>query len=267
MTDAGPLNAEEICRGLITRRIPSRVLVMDSATSSNDVAWEHVGRGSADGLAVFAEHQAAGRGRLGRVWHSPRGAGVLCSVVLDDAAGVLKGGLMGLVCGVAACDAVRAATHVPVELSWPNDLMARGRKLGGILVESRPGAGGGRVFVAGIGINCLQHRGHFPPELRKRATSLDLESCHPIDRTRVARALLQQLDAWLVDPRALRPEVVCERWRARAVGLGQPIRLRRDGREYAGVVVDVDPTSALVVQLDQGPRMLFDAEGTTVLDA
>ncbi|MBN1511639.1 MAG: biotin--[acetyl-CoA-carboxylase] ligase, partial [Phycisphaerae bacterium] len=156
MTGAGPLNAEEICRGLITRRIPSRVLVMDFVTSTNDVAWEHVGRGSGDGLAVFAEHQAAGRGRLGRVWHSPRGAGVLCSVVLDDAAGVLKGGVVGLICGVAACDAVRAATHVPVELSWPNDLMVRDRKLGGILVESPPGAGGGRVLVVGIGINCLQ---------------------------------------------------------------------------------------------------------------
>ncbi len=266
MTDPGPLNAEEICRGLITRRIPSRVLVVDSVTSSNDVAWEHIQTGPADGLAIFAEHQTLGRGRHGRAWHSPRGAGVLCSVVLDDPTGALKGGVVGLVCGVAACDAVRVATHVPVELSWPNDLMARGRKLGGILVESRMGMRGSRVFVVGIGINCLQHRGHFPPDLRERATSLDLESSQPVDRTRVARALLQQLDAWLADPRALSPEVVCERWRARAVGLGQPIRLWHGGRKYAGVVVDVDPTSALLVQLDQGSRMLFEAEGTIVLD-
>jgi BirA family biotin operon repressor/biotin-[acetyl-CoA-carboxylase] ligase len=187
-------------------------------------------------------------------------------VVVDDAE-VLKGALLGLIGAVAACDAIRSAAAVPTDIRWPNDLVVHGRKVGGVLVESRPRNEGGRVFVAGIGINCLQQTAHFGSELRGRATSLEIESPGPVDRAGVARSLVQALDAWLADAGPDLCETVRAAWLARADGLGQAIRLRHGGQEYSGVVLDLDPTSALVVQLDQGGRMLFEADGTTVLES
>jgi BirA family biotin operon repressor/biotin-[acetyl-CoA-carboxylase] ligase len=262
---SGPLQLATIIDALACRRLSLGIELVDSVTSTNDLAWRRVDEGSPDGLVILAEHQSAGRGRFGRTWHAPRGGSVLCSVVIRDETDRLKGGLVGLIAAVAACDAIRTAADVPAEIHWPNDLIVHQRKVGGVLVESRPGSRTERVFVVGIGINCLQHAVHFPPELRDRATSLELESRDAIDRSAVCRCLLGELDAWLAAPERWQPETVRTAWLQRAAGIGQPIRLRHGGREYNGVVVDLDPTSALIVQLDQGGRMAFDADRTTVL--
>jgi BirA family biotin operon repressor/biotin-[acetyl-CoA-carboxylase] ligase len=262
----GLLQPDQIAADLGCRRIARTVRMIESVTSTNDVAWQQFAAGADDGFVLFAEHQSAGRGRLGRTWESPRGASVMCSVVLVDREASIDPGALSLICAIAACDAIRATTGVAAEIKWPNDLLARGRKLGGVLVESRADRAGGRVFVAGIGINCLQHPSHFPPPLREKATSLDIESAEPIDRVAVARRLLQQLDHWLTGPAQTAPQLIREAWCDRATGLGERVRLRRDAKEFTGVVVDLDPTAALVVQLDHGVRMLFDADSTTVLE-
>ncbi|UCG15824.1 MAG: biotin--[acetyl-CoA-carboxylase] ligase [Phycisphaerales bacterium] len=262
----GSLRAESIRAGLTCRRLASRIDVVGSVTSGNDVAWQHVDAGADDGLVVFAEHQTAGRGRFGRTWESPHGASVLCSVVILGDPDELDGASLGLMCAIAACDAIRSASGVSAEIRWPNDLVVKRRKVGGVLVESRTTRGGRHAFVVGVGINCLQHAVHFPPAWRDRATSLDMESPDPIDRTEVCRSFLQELDRWLAGPLPYSPDVIREAWCRRAVGLGEPIRLRQAGKDYVGVVVDLDPTAALVVQLDQGARMLFDAESTTVVE-
>jgi BirA family biotin operon repressor/biotin-[acetyl-CoA-carboxylase] ligase len=263
---SGPLQLATITDGLACRRLGLRIELVDSVTSTNDLAWRRVDERGPDGLVILAEHQSAGRGRFGRTWHSPRGASVLCSVVIRDETDRLKGGSFGLIVAVAACDAIRSAADVPAEIRWPNDLTVHQRKVGGVLVESRPGLRAGRIFVVGIGINVLQHAVHFSPELRDRSTSLELESSRPIDRSAVCRCLLRELDGWLAAPERWQPEAIRTAWLDRAADIGRPIRLRHVGREYRGVVVDLDPTSALIVQLDQGGRMAFDADRTTVLN-
>lgn len=258
------------------------VHLVDSTTSTNDLAWEHLGSPDADGLVVFAEHQTRGRGRLGRTWQSPRGASLLCSILLVEEGApagprqAVLGSQLALVVGVACFDAIAEATGLRIELRWPNDLVVQGRKLGGILVESRKvtaeaGPGGLKSaalrvgYVLGVGINCCQHRGHFPPELGDRATSLDLVSPRPVDRHAVARAVLVHLDRWCAELSALTGTAVRQAWLERAAPLGNRIRLQHEGRRYSGHVIDLDPTASLVVQLDRGGRRLFDAAHTTVL--
>jgi BirA family biotin operon repressor/biotin-[acetyl-CoA-carboxylase] ligase len=262
----GPLSQNRIQEGLNCRRIASVVEVVDSTTSTNDLAWQRVEEGVTDGFVVLAEHQTDGRGRFGRTWASPRGAGVLASAVVRDHTDALSGPMLGLIGAIAARDAIRSASAVHADIRWPNDVMIAGRKVGGILIESRAGQNAGRVFVVGVGINCLQHAAHFPPDLKRTATSLDLQSAEPIDRHAVCRALLHELDRWLSDPHRFAPEIVRQAWLDRAVGIGRAVRLRHAGREYTGVVVDLDPTAALVVQLDRGARRAFDAETTTILE-
>lgn len=244
-------------------RVGRRIEIHDTVDSTNEVVWQRVSERDCDGLVVFAEHQRRGRGRLGRTWDSPRGASVLMSVALCDGAGSLSGDTLSLLAAVAAADAVKSATGVSAEIKWPNDLTIAGRKLGGVLIEARPSRGP-TVYVIGAGINCLQHRRHFAAELRDQATSLDLESDDPIDRNRVARNLLVELDRWLATPEDWGPADLKSAWVRRALPLGGQIRLRQAGAEYTGQVLDVDPTAGLLVQLDVGGRRLFEAASTSV---
>ena len=286
--DGNRLDVKRIVSGLSPQRVGRSttsgpgVQAVSSTASTNDLAWERLGTDGADGLVILAEHQTVGRGRLGRTWESPRGASLLGSVLLVEPAvpaegrQVVPGSQLGLIAAVACADAIAETTGARVGLKWPNDLMAQGRKLGGILVESRvvaakaergqpAPAAPGVAYVVGIGINCLQHRGHFPPELRDRATSLDLVSPGPVDRNALARAVLVQLDRWFADLSALSGVVVRRAWLERSAPLGERIRLQYDGRRYSGHVIDLDPTASLVVQLDEGGRRLFEADRTSVL--
>lgn len=275
------ITVDDLLRGWTPRRIGRRIEVFGEVDSTNQVVLSALSRPGSDGLVVMADFQSSGRGRQGRTWLSPRGAGILCSVGLitrdptwtgpgvhfasDRSVTQGFGGLLTLVSAVAACEAIRRATEVTPAIKWPNDLRVNGRKLGGILIESRLIQPGSRGWVVGLGINCLQHAGHFPPELREIATSLELAASHPIDRMTVARELLRSLDYWLADEREITPELVHSAWMGYAEPLGQPVRLLRHGLEVTGRTLLVDPTGGLVLQCDDGRREWFDPLVTTSL--
>jgi BirA family biotin operon repressor/biotin-[acetyl-CoA-carboxylase] ligase len=315
------LSAEELLLGWIPRRVGRRVVTLGECASTNDVALGAAENAPADGLAVFADHQSAGRGRQGRSWVSPRAASILCSVVVEQGTGIREqgtenkcgsriaecgmkrgdrvfhsafrvphsaltslvpaaclpvspeqemSGRLTLLAAVAACEAIQQATEIVPSIKWPNDLRVPApaggwRKLAGVLIESRlvPGRSV-RAWVIGIGINCLQQAGHFPPELRDRVTSLEIESSDPVARPEVARALLQRLDAWLADPPD-RPDILHDRWLHYAEPLGESVRLISAGREYHGRILAVDPAGGLVVQTDAGGRAWFEPMRTRII--
>lgn len=246
-------------------RIGRRIEYLASTTSTNDEAWRCIDSEDADGFVVLAEHQSGGRGRFGRTWHSPRGASLLCSIALIDSSGDLAGGSLCLLTAVAACDAVTACTGVALTIRWPNDLLISGRKLGGILIESRRRRDGQQAYVVGIGINCLQHRGHLAPALGESATSLELESAHAIDRTALAVALLRELDRRLTQPHERSAEHLRREWLARAEPMERRVSLQHAGRMFSGTMIDVDPGASLVVRLDEGGIRAFDAATTTIV--
>lgn len=259
--------AEQVQRNLRTRRVGRWVIVLDEATSTNDVALASADQDNPDGLVVFAHHQTAGRGRMGRRWKSPRAASVLCSTLLIESTpgtqDAVEPGVLTLIAGVATHDAVASTVDdVAPTIQWPNDITVAGRKVAGILIESRP-VPAGRAYVIGIGVNCLQHRGHFDASLQDLATSLEAESRHPVSRLAIARRLLEELDRWLAD----RPDkhVLRRDWLDRAEPLGKHILLRRGGHDYAGTTVDVDPMAGLVVELDGGGRRVFDPATTRLV--
>lgn len=271
---------ESLLTGWTPRLIGRRITILDQTESTNTSALQAADDAQSHGLAVFADYQTGGRGRQGRSWQSPRGASVLCSVLLrleDPPAGqpantppgpalgadgaTRTAGWLTLASAVAACEAVREATEITPAIKWPNDLRVGGRKLGGILIESRPVGARTRAWVVGIGINCYQQAGHFPPDLRDRATSLELLSSHAVDRTAVARELLKALDCVLTATESA--EQIHTRWLTWAEPLGQRVTLRSGGREYSGRTVAVDPAGGLILQCDDGRRDWFDPLLTT----
>jgi len=259
----GVLDIAKLQESCKSARVGRRIVHLDTTDSTNDEAWRRLPEGNADGLVVLAEFQTKGRGRLGRVWQAARGASVLCSVLIEDDACALTPATVGLAVGVAIHDAIRDATGLHCVIDWPNDLLIADRKVAGVLVESRKSAQGTAVYVMGVGINCLQHRGHFPEEIAGRATSLDIESVSPISRQLVIRRLLERMEEWFAASNGWTNADLRAAWLARALPLGRRVSLVHQGQTHRGSIIDLDPVAGLVVQLDSGGVRMFAAADTT----
>lgn len=228
-------------------RLP-RLLLFDTIGSTNDVVADLAAAGAPAGATVIAEHQSAGRGRLGRAWTAPPGRALLLSVlfrprpVADPQAGTVP-----IRVGLAAARAVERAGGEPVRIKWPNDLVAAdGAKLGGILCESRsPG-----TVVAGIGINVGQTRDELPAG----ATSLRLlGSRQPLPRAVLAEALIDALVPLFDAPASpLRPDELAEIARRDHLA-GRAILL--DGQP-AGVAHGIAADGSLIAAADGTTRAI-----------
>jgi BirA family biotin operon repressor/biotin-[acetyl-CoA-carboxylase] ligase len=207
--------------------------------STQAVAFALAAEGAADRTVVVAESQAAGRGRRGRLWLDEPGASLLLSVVLRPRLEPARLPLLSLGAAVAVADALAEATGLAPRLKWPNDVLVDGRKIAGILLESRLGTA--PLVVLGIGVNLAQRR--FPPALEARATSVVLAGGRPVDGDALLGPLLEALDRQrdALERGAL--DEMLARWRALADTLGRTVSV--DG--VSGVAVDVDEDGALVV--------------------
>ncbi|OBF30298.1 biotin--[acetyl-CoA-carboxylase] ligase [Mycobacterium sp. ACS1612] len=199
------------------------------------------------GAVLIAEHQTAGRGRNGRVWTSP-GAQLTMSVGVDPGAVSPDAwGWLPLATGVAVVDAVAAVDGVEAGLKWPNDVLARGRKLAGILTEV---AAAQRFIVIGIGLNVTLRDDEVPDA---QATSLRSLGVEAPDRTELARALLRELgrriDRWQAAGGA-DAELIAQ-YRARSVTIGSQVRaILPGGRDVVGVARSIDEQGRLHIDSD-----------------
>lgn len=270
---------EEVACGLAVRRIGRRVRCVGSTASTNDLAWEAAARGprQSDGLAIFAEHQSAGRGRRGNRWLAPPHSSILCSVVVwlpqpprarCGSGGVHETSLAAVLTrgtALAAALAVEDRCGVSTGIKWPNDLVAEDRKIGGIVVEARPVAGEAGPVVIGIGLNCTQGPEAFPPDIRGRVASLGMFA-ESLDRTLLARSLLLRLDEVL--GRMAEPAgraAVSRDAAARCRTLGRQISVKEGQAIYMGEVIDLDADYGLILRLAEGCIRRFHAMTTQVV--
>jgi BirA family biotin operon repressor/biotin-[acetyl-CoA-carboxylase] ligase len=172
--------------------------------STSTDALEAARAGAAHGSVYFADEQLAGRGRGEHAWRSAAGEGLYASVLLRPPMPAGRLHLLPLAAGLAAADAIRAASGLTIDLRWPNDLLIGGRKVGGILVESKTESSEVAFAVVGIGINV--HQRSFAPGLSTPATSLDLAPGRRISRQPLLVSLLKLLECEtlaLLDPAAV----------------------------------------------------------------
>src|SRR5688500_14004340 len=202
-------------------RIGHRMHWLEKTGSTNDVAARLAELGAEEGTTVVAEMQTAGRGRHGRVWFSPSGAGLYVSVIIRPGSGTLHennpAGLLTLASGVAIAEAVRAVTGLPAQIKWPNDVLIGGRKLAGILAEAAVQAGALQFVVVGFGVN-LQPAA-YPLELAPRVTSIEAETSRPSDRAVLLAEILAAMGERCTDLRAGRFDVILSAWRRLAPSL------------------------------------------------
>ena len=238
-----------------------RVEVVSTSRSTNADVGARFAEGEAQGLVLVAEDQTAGRGRLGREWVTPPRASLTVSFLVVPPADVpaSRWSWLPLLTGVAAADAVRRVAGVPVDLKWPNDLLAEdGRKLGGILLERverpsvhGPAHGPEAAAVVGIGINCTQEADELAVP---QATSLLVAGATVTDRARLLGALVEELDgrlrAWAAG------EDLRDAYLERCVTPGQEVTVTVPGGELRGRATDVDAEGCLVVVTGAGEQHL-----------
>lgn len=227
----------------------------DTIDSTNNKAKQLAAEGAPHGTVLIAGSQTAGRGRMGRSFHSPAGKGLYLSVILRP--GCRPTELMHLTCavGVAVCDAVEDVTTLRPGIKWINDLVADRKKLGGILTELSLDAKTGLVdyAVVGIGLNCNHLREDFPPDLQKIATSLLEATGTRWEPASIAGALvcrLQELDGKLLQKK----DEIMACYRKDCITLGQKVvALRGDEKRY-GTALSVQDDGSLLIAFADGSR-------------
>jgi BirA family biotin operon repressor/biotin-[acetyl-CoA-carboxylase] ligase len=226
-----------------------RIEWRDELDSTQRLARELARHDADEGTTVIAERQTAGRGRLGRQWHSPAGLNLYCSVVLRPPLAPAAVPCLALIAGLAVVDAVRDVAGLAGALKWPNDVLLAGRKVAGILTEMEAELERVRFVIAGIGVNV--NAVAFPPELAAKATSLRLAGGRPVDRAAFAAGLLAALEGRYRRFLAAGFAAMRSEWEACSALTGKEVRVTAPEGEVAGHVLGVDDDGALRLA---GPR-------------
>jgi BirA family biotin operon repressor/biotin-[acetyl-CoA-carboxylase] ligase len=221
-----------------------RRIAFDRVASTNDEARRLAEAGASEGLVVTADVQTAGRGRQGRSWASPHG-GLYASFVLRPAVKPAQAGEFGFGVAVAVAEAAEAlAPGRTAKCKWPNDVLVDGRKLAGVLLESRGTPETLDWLIAGIGLNVAE----APEKTAWPATSLvALASAASVDVA--LEALAGRLDHWYRRWRGEGFASLREAWLARAHALGERLKIRRNGDEREGRFVGLDAGGSLLLDI------------------
>lgn len=234
--------------------IGHRIHFFDTIDSTNNYAAVLATGGACEGEVVIADCQTAGRGRLReRVWQSPPGRNLYTSIILrPDIPPAFAPGLT-LVAGVAVAELLGG--YCPVSLKWPNDVLAGGRKISGILTEMRGKGSKVDFVVVGIGINVNMEPGDFKEELRPLSTSLKEQTSNKVSRLELTAALYRLLENWyriFIEGGFVS---VRERWLECSDIVGKTIEVTDRGVVQRGRCQGID---------DEGMLLLIDGENRTV---
>jgi len=236
-----------------------RRIARDTLPSTNAEAFLLARAGEPGGLWVTAAEQTAGRGRRGRAWSTGRG-NLAASVLLVGPAPPAIAATISFVAGVALHQAIVDVAGPPVaerlSLKWPNDMLLDRRKVAGILVGGERLADGRLAVVIGFGVNCESHPDVDAPvpadDLVSRGVPIEAEALFAA----LARCLATELTRWDAGAGFA---AVRSAWLARAVGVGEPIRVNLEGRTVDGRFEDLDAEGRLVLVGTGGVRQRLSA--------
>jgi BirA family transcriptional regulator, biotin operon repressor / biotin---[acetyl-CoA-carboxylase] ligase len=234
------------------------ILRFDSLPSTNTEAARQAATGADEGLIVVAREQTEGRGRKLRAWSSPKDAGLYFSIVLRPRLAPAEWPLLTLMAALAVADALREACALQTDIKWPNDILAGGRKVCGILAETCE-TPRGRACVVGIGVNLSKDV--YPPELRESATSVE----EATGAKPSAEVLIEEL-VRAIGVRYARLQNVggasdtLREWRARSsYAEGKRVRVSLEAEQFEGVTRGLETDGALRVETESGEMKVVRA--------
>jgi BirA family biotin operon repressor/biotin-[acetyl-CoA-carboxylase] ligase len=241
--------------GILTKGdIGRNIIFLEEVESTNTFVMELGDLDALHGTVVVAECQTKGRGRLGREWSSPHGGNIYMSILLRPGITINDATPLTLMAAVASARALREETGLRVEIKWPNDLMANGRKLGGILSETKARAGRAVFVVIGIGINVNIEPADLPEEVRETATSVKHETKRSHSRAILLASILKEINSWYSLFSKGGKDLVLREWKRLSSTLGNHVRVETEGETVFGLAEDIDGDGRLLLKLPSGRK-------------
>ena len=254
------LSPASITSNLGTHFVGQRVICYPSLTSTMEVAKQEAQLGAVEGTVVIADEQTAGRGRIKRVWLSPKGSLAL-SIILYPSVVNLPSLIM--LASLAVVHSIEAVTGLRSQIKWPNDVLVNGRKVCGILIESSVRGNIVDYAIIGIGINVNLRLSDFPA-IQSIATSLSAELGRGVSRLNLVRRLLVEMERLYL---ALQAGVsIYEEWRDSLVTLGRRVRVKSGKTVYEGVAESVARDGSLLLRHSNGDLSKIVAGDATLRD-
>lgn len=247
------LHADDLLSGLGQTKVIGRdIRVFEETTSTNDVIEKLARDNVKEGVVVFAESQTKGRGRLGRKWMSPPRKGLWFSVLLRPSMRPATVTQLTIAACTALFRAIRLQTGLTPEIKWPNDILIGGKKVAGILTELSAELDKVKYVILGMGVDVNLGAGEFPPELRKLATSLKIETGQRQDRAGLAIKILRELDHDYDRIGAGQFEAVADEWEEHCTTLGHNVVIHIGDRTVRGSAESLDTDGALLLRTQHG---------------
>lgn len=249
---------------LTTRRCGRFIARFREVSSTNAVAISWSANGAPDGALVLAEHQTAGRGRMGRVWEDDEGRNLMFTLILRPALRPDQLGLIMLATSVAVAESLTdILPGADVHIKWPNDVLVNGRKCCGMLMESSTvGARSERAEAAVIGVGLNVNQDGFPGSFGHRATSVALEAGRLIDRTPLLASVLNRFEQHYDELVADDGKSLRQRYERMLQSLGERVEVFAAGtaEPTTGVVRGISETGALLLETESGLRSVVSGE-------
>jgi BirA family biotin operon repressor/biotin-[acetyl-CoA-carboxylase] ligase len=246
------LSPIEIAAELKCRKLGRRIYSYKSVASTNIIAQELAKSGYPEGTLVIAESQTKGRGRLGRKWHSPPGKGLYFTLILRPNISPDRIAGLSLAAGLSIIRGIKDASGIVTQTKWPNDVLYKGKKLAGILVELAAELDKIEYMVLGCGINVNHQKKDFPLGLQRKSTSLKIIAKHDLSRIELLQNILKQLEE-LYDNycrhgfRYLRNELIDN-----SAVIGKRVTLTIGKRRVAGKAIGFDDIGRLILKNKAG---------------
>jgi BirA family biotin operon repressor/biotin-[acetyl-CoA-carboxylase] ligase len=236
---------------------PFRLAAYETIGSTNDEAKHLARAGEPEGLVVWAREQHSARGRRGRSWASPPG-NLYMSLVLRPRCAPASAAQLGFVTALALGEALATlAPGIDFRLKWPNDVLANGKKLAGILLETEMASSDTVDFVViGVGVNLIS----APTDTPYPATSLAMEGAAGIAPETALAAFIARFATWWTVWRTDGFLPIREAWLAQAIGLGGPVQVRLERDTLDGKFVDLAEDGALLLGMPGGDRRIAAGE-------
>lgn len=246
--------------------IGKEIYFLESTESTNDKALE-IGKKREDsaGIVVVADSQTKGKGRLGREWISPPGVNLYFSVILKPDILPAEAPMITLAAAVAVASVLRTWKGIPADIKWPNDIMVKGKKVGGILTEMKTRGKEIDIVVVGIGLNVNMPLDELPEDIRSATTTLEIEKGAPSDRAGLLAGLLAGFDNAYKNLLNGNKRALINGWLSLNCTIGNRIMVRDQDRIITGIAENIGQNGELVVKLESGETEVINAGDVTVL--
>ena len=243
---------DEIAFGLKTEVIGKKIVLYDSTSSTNNIAYRMALDGADEGTVVLAEYQEHGKGRMNRIWYSPHSKNILLSVVLRPHIEPYYAPLITIMSAVSVAFAIRECTALWASIKWPNDVLVNGKKVAGSLLEQKTELDKVDFIIIGIGINANMDQCDLSKEIKRSATSLKILKGEKIDRINLVKKLLFFLEKKYIMIKNAQHDDIIKEWIDLSCSFGKRIIVKHGKNRLEGVAVGIEQNGSLLLKDDSG---------------